>query len=48
LEQAVASAQTLLQKPVALGQARQRALDWSQAHRGATERTVAALAAYVP
>jgi 3-deoxy-D-manno-octulosonic-acid transferase len=48
LEQAVASAQTLLQEPVALGQARQRALDWSQAHRGATERTVAALAAYVP
>jgi 3-deoxy-D-manno-octulosonic-acid transferase len=48
LEQAVASAQTLLQELVALGQARQRALDWSQAHRGATERTVAALAAYVP
>jgi 3-deoxy-D-manno-octulosonic-acid transferase len=45
LEQAVIAAQTLLLNPVVLEQARGRALDWSQAHRGATERTVAALAA---
>jgi 3-deoxy-D-manno-octulosonic-acid transferase len=47
LAQAVAQAQQLLQDPVALAQARQHALDWSQAHRGATQRTLQALTAYL-
>jgi 3-deoxy-D-manno-octulosonic-acid transferase len=47
LEQAVLAAQTLLLDPVALEQTRGRALHWSQAHRGATARTVAALATYL-
>lgn len=37
----------VLANPPQLAQARQRALDWSQAHRGATARTVQALAPYL-
>ena len=38
---------SLLADPSQLAQARQRALDWSQAHRGATGRTLQALAPYL-
>jgi 3-deoxy-D-manno-octulosonic-acid transferase len=47
LGQAVAAAQQLLQDPVALAQSRQQSLAWSQAHRGAAERTLAALRVYL-
>jgi 3-deoxy-D-manno-octulosonic-acid transferase len=47
LDQALAAAQQLLHDPLVLAQFRQRALAWSQAHRGATERTLAALSAYL-
>jgi 3-deoxy-D-manno-octulosonic-acid transferase len=47
LDQAVAAAQALVHDPLGLGRTRQLAFDWSLAHRGATERTLAALAAYV-
>ena len=47
LAAAVARALALVQDPVALARARQCALDWSQAHRGAADRTVQALAPYL-
>jgi 3-deoxy-D-manno-octulosonic-acid transferase len=47
LAAAIAAADTLLHDPAALAQAQQRALAWSQAHRGATARTLAALSAYL-
>jgi 3-deoxy-D-manno-octulosonic-acid transferase len=47
LADAVGQAQQLLGDAQALQQARESALAWSQAHRGATARTLSALSAYL-